>query len=320
MRVCVTGGTGFVGARLVTALRVRDMDVVVTTRRHDASTSGAEKFVVDLTDDTASLTGLFTGVSVVFHCAGEIKREQSMRQLHVLGTGRLLAAVRARLLQEQTPLHWVQLSSVGAYGSTRKPCEVREINETTASAPKGEYEITKTLADEMLVAFAETEPLFSYTIVRPTNIIAEDMPNRSLRQLIGAVRRGHFFYIGNTPSISTYVHVEDVVAALVLCGFVPGSRNQTFIVSNDCPLSDVIDSITSASERAPIRRRLPEWVVRVAACLMSRLPRFPLTAERINALVSRTSYSNGKIRAIGFCPVHAIPETIGRFANAWLKR
>ena len=50
------------------------------------------------------------GATVLFHCAGEVRREQAMHALHVDGSRKLAEAAAGRVRR------WVQLSSVGAYG------------------------------------------------------------------------------------------------------------------------------------------------------------------------------------------------------------
>ena len=43
------------------------------------------------------------------------------------------------------------------------------------------------------------------------------MTNRSLAQMTEMIRRGLFFYVGRDALVN-YFHVDDVVAALLLCG------------------------------------------------------------------------------------------------------
>src|SRR5688572_24199991 len=110
--VAVTGGTGFVGRRLVRELVARG-DAVRVLTRDAARAAGLPPSVQVCAGDLASGTvpGAFLeGVEVLFHLAGEIKRPAAMRSLHVDGTRALAAAAAHRIKR------WVQLSSVGVYG------------------------------------------------------------------------------------------------------------------------------------------------------------------------------------------------------------
>jgi uncharacterized protein YbjT (DUF2867 family) len=86
MRIAVTGGTGFVGGRLVARLVADGHDVVVVSRRTGHP----------LADD-ADLAGAFAGCQAVVHCAG-INRElggQTYHAVHVAGTTAVIAAARS---------------------------------------------------------------------------------------------------------------------------------------------------------------------------------------------------------------------------------
>ena len=71
----VTGGTGFIGGRVVAALRERGAQVRVLVRSREAKQApgwhgdAVEKVLGDL-DDTASLARACVGVDTVLHVAG----------------------------------------------------------------------------------------------------------------------------------------------------------------------------------------------------------------------------------------------------------
>lgn len=310
--VCVTGGGGFIGRRLVGALRVLGLSPRILTRQKPDSDINSLYFVGDLVDGHSSLAGLVSGVDVVFHCAGEVKNTSLMRTLHVDGTARLLEEVRRQINASQKPVHWVQLSSVGAYGPPQGAAHSeRIVVETTPCVPVGEYEITKTLSDQLVEKFAETEPLFSFCILRPSNVVGPTMSNQSLRALVRMIEKRIFFYIGSRHSVATYVHVDDVVAALVLCGTHANARGQVFNLSNDCLLSEIVDAVCLNSSLPPPNLCVPEYLVRGVTKLLSSVVTIPLTQERIDALVKMTYYPTRKIeKCLGFKPDFSIPAAI----------
>jgi len=312
VRICVTGGSGFIGEQLVKQLEARGDELVLLTRTAKANAPHRQYFVADLVDQALSLAGLLDGVSVIYHCAGEIKNPALMQGLHVDGTARLLAAVEQHIKATQQPIHWVQLSSVGAYGSSVGAAhDVRVVTEATLTAPQGEYEKTKTVSDELVMAFAANKPLFSYTILRPSNVIGSSMTNQSLRALVGMIKKGRFFYIGSRLAVATYIHVEDVVAALLLCGEDDRAKREIFNLSNDCPLSDMVDAVAQASGIASPKLCVPEQPLRILVKLITKMGRSPLTQARIDALVRRTYYPATKIKEVlGFVPQQAIPRVV----------
>jgi len=309
---CVTGGAGFIGRILAENLLKSGVSTRLLTRRKAGRKERYSYFEGDLTDENSSLKGLMDGVDVVFHCAGEVINDRLMRILHVDGTKHLLDEVRAQIEIAGKPLHWVQLSSVGTYGPPQGPARSqRVVDETTPQIPCGEYEVTKTIADELVREFAKSEPLFTYSILRPSNVIGPTMTNQSLRAMIKMVKKKLFFYIGSRSAIATYIHVNDVVDALMLCGIDPRAHGQIFNLSNDCELSEIVNAIAIASKLPVPNICIPEAPLRLIVRFLSMFITTPLTQERIDALVKRTHYSTEHIeKTLGFVPKYPIPASI----------
>lgn len=312
MKIFVTGASGFIGRRLVNALSLEGHDVSVLTRRSGCLfPKGVRAVSGDLTSVDYSFDQLLDGCEVVYHCAGEIQNETEMRALHVDGTQRLLQATQRAAQQKRRAIHWVQLSSVGAYGPPQGAANVeRTVTEDTPTQPFGEYEMTKTESDALVVKASENG-LISYSIVRPSNVFGADMSNNSLRSLGGMIRRGVFFYIGRPGAIATYVHVDDVVEVLRICGSDIRAKGKIFNISNDCFLEEMIEGIaTSLMVKCP-RLRFPEPFIRLVSRITSKFPKNPLSQKRIDALVSRTRYPSHKLaRELGFCPRMFVPNAI----------
>lgn len=321
MKVLVTGGSGFIGRRLVDALCKGGSEVRVVSRRADCLLpDGVQVVTCDLASEEGRLDRAIEGCEAVFHCAGEIRDASAMERLHVGGTQRLLEAAQKEAEQKGKALHWVQLSSVGAYG--HPPQDVnrdRVVTEETPPQPMGVYEVTKTRSDE-LVAQAGKSGWLTCSIVRPSNVFGGDMPDPSLRKLGTMVRKGLFFYIGRPGAVATWVHVDDVVEVLRLCGTDPRALGKTFNVSNDCLLEEMVEGIASALKVRRPWLRLPEPFVRTAVRAAGLVAKVPLTQEGINGMVRRTRYPYRKLeQELGFAPRISVPETIGAVVLAKLN-
>ena len=316
MIVAVTGGSGFIGAALVRRLLERGHTVRVLSRRGVASgcalvtgEDNLQLFRGDLLDPDGDFKAFVEGADVLYHCAGEIRDPALMPPLHVEGTKRLVAAAAGHVG------HWVQLSSVGAYGSRQTGI----VTEETPTAPVGVYETTKTIADE-LVAAAAGRNAFRCTIVRPSNVIAPSMPNRSVFQLIAAIHRGRFVFIGKPGGVANYIHLDNVVEALLLAGDIAPAALAVYNVSDACSFEQFVSDVCGALRCPQPRLRIPKWGAEAVASMFGAIPGFPLTPSRVRALTTRTIYATSKIEAeLHYMPLISMREAVTQMATAWLS-
>jgi len=305
--VAITGGTGFIGKHLIARHSARGDEVRYLTRKAPAQAiAGATAIIGDLSV-VDSLRPLVQGADVLYHCAAELHDVERMNDTNVLGTKNLLVAAQGEVKR------WVQLSSTGVYGSK----SVQDVNEDTPINPANAYEQSKAAADE-LVYQAMTEGWLQGVILRPSNVYGVDMPNQSLFQLINMIKRGWFFFIGEKGAIANYIHVENVVDALVLCGTAPLPANaRTYIVSDYRNLEDFVAIIAGALAVNCPSKRMPELFVRLIAHLSDYLPRFPLRPSRIDALTYRHHYQTEKIESeLGYQRQISMEEGITELARS----
>ncbi|WP_422671739.1 NAD-dependent epimerase/dehydratase family protein [Candidatus Methylopumilus planktonicus] len=321
-RACVSGGSGFIGAKLVEKLISQGFSVRVLTRNsRSIFPEGVEIFCADLTSPTCILKSFFSGCDIFFHCAGELNNSMNMSTLHEDGIQRLLKAFSDEKDLTSRRMHWVQLSSAGVYGKLiNHPAKVRKISELSRIHPFAEYEVTKAKADNLLLEAAKSSK-FTFSILRPTTIVGLDMSNQSFRHLVESIIKRNFFYIGSINSLSNYIHVDDVVSLLLLCSRSSKATNQIFNLSNDCKLSDIVLSLSLYKKIKHTNTIVPEWLVRFIVFITPSFFNLPLTQKRIDALVSKTHYSNSKIkRILKFSPKRFIPEFAVEYFKATCEK
>jgi len=317
-RCFVTGGSGFIGRKLIDVLVRQGYAVRVLTRHKNRGFPVGVRVVLgDLASVGCHLSESLEGCTVIFHCAGEVRDVAAMRSLHIDGTKFLIQAVLKEAERRKQSIHWVQLSSVGAYGPIQGMAHAeRIVTEDTPVHPVGEYEITKTISDE-LVLDAGKNGLLSCSIVRPSNVIGANMSNQSLYSLGRMVEKGLFFYIGPPGAIATYIHVDDVVEVLIRCSVDPRAKGKTFNISNDCLLEEMIEGMAKSLGVTCPKLRVPVSLARVIARAASKIVPIPLTQGRINALVARTRYPYSKLeRELNFSPSISISHAIGEVVLA----
>lgn len=288
MTIAVTGGTGFIGKRLVAALLARGHTVHVLSRKPvpDKVAQGLRWIQGDLTEPRIP-AGFLDGVDILFHCAGEISDPVRMHELHVTGTQRLVAAATGRIAR------WVQLSSTGAYG----PRRTGSVWETSPLQPVGTYETTKVASDHLVTQAADSGA-FLYSILRPSIVYGPGMPNQSLFAMMRIIEKGYFFFIGKPGASANYIHVDNVVDGLLACGFNSAASAQVFNLSDHCVMEEFVCLLASSLGAPMPSLRLPELPVRVLTRVLERLPGWPLTSSRVDAMTTSVSYPITKIEKL----------------------
>jgi nucleoside-diphosphate-sugar epimerase len=313
MIAAVTGGTGFIGKKLISRLIAQGDEVRLLTRKAPISTLEKGKlksYNYDLlTASSAELENFLDGVEVLYHCAGQISDMSLMRALHVQATRRLAEAATGRIRR------WVQLSSVGVYG----PVSSGIITENTTLSPRGEYEITKA-ESELLVAQIAKTGSFEYTVLRPSNVYGAGMTNRSLYGLIAAIQRRLFFFIGKYGASANYIHVDNVAEAMLLCGALSQAAGQTYNLSDHRVMESFIGAIAERLGLDSTRMRLPESLIRMFLNLYRVLPAMPLSEARVDALTGRAIYSSEKIcRQLGYRHLVSMEDGINDLVDYWRR-
>jgi len=284
---CVTGGSGFIGKKLVKRLLTEGYRVRVLTRCNRMNfSSNIEIFIGDISQEIADYSAFFDGADLLFHCAGQLHDGSQLIKTNIGGVEKLIVAAEKKVRR------WVQLSSVGVYGSNNA-CTV---SEDTTINPSNVYEFSKAEADRLVIN-AASNGAFECTIVRPSNVFGVGMPNTSLIQLAEVIRRQWFFFIGPEGSSANYIPVENVVDALMLCATHSNAANKIYNISDWMAMEEFIAAVAIAQGVPVPRRRFPLGPVRVLSRIAGCIPGSPLTISRVDALTGRTRYPCDRIEA-----------------------
>jgi nucleoside-diphosphate-sugar epimerase len=310
MEIAITGGTGFIGRALALRhLAAGDTVRVLSRRNRTGFPDAVRLYSGDLAsaDNSALLSQFVDCADVMYHCAGEITHASRMRSLHVDGTSRLIRAASGRIG------HWVQLSSVGAYGPYRSGV----VTEETPVRPAGAYETSKADSDQA-VQQASERGAFSCTILRPSIVFGPRMTNHSLRQMAAMIDRGLFFFIGPKGASANYIVLDNVIEALVRCGRMAAAKGRVYNVSDHRAIEEFAAAMADALGKPCPRLRVPEGLARLAAGTLGKLPGFPLTESRVAALTTRAVYPSSRIeRELGYAHAVTMEDALSLLVGSW---
>ncbi|SEA99641.1 NAD-dependent epimerase/dehydratase family protein [Pedobacter hartonius] len=313
MKIAITGATGFIGKKLVMKHLEMGDDVQIMSRKKRSDLDFPELVKVhhlDLMDQHEKLISFVEGIDVLYHCAAEIKDESKMFQVNVQGTKNLLDAAKGRLK------HWVQLSSTGVYGHILSG----EVFETQKIDPMNTYERSKVAADN-LVIYAGLNNFFTYGILRPSNVFGPEMSNQSLFQLVRALDKGMFFFIGPKGANANYVPVDNVVQALILVGRDKRANGRIYNISDTRTIEEFIAQAAKCLGKAVPKLRVPLFLMKGLGLIGNMIPGSPLTTGRVDALSTRVRYDIGTIeKELDYTPVVTMEQVIEDLVEAYRRR
>ncbi|WP_437185829.1 NAD-dependent epimerase/dehydratase family protein [Planctomicrobium sp. SH668] len=237
----VTGGTGFLGRRLIKLLVDRDVNVRCLVRESSdlsAVTSGLTqsqleriRFVTGDLENRSSIEPALENVDVVYHLAAALNGSCSTMFLNtVIPTrGLMEAAADAQVGR------FVLVSSMGVYG-TATVKRWQTLDESTPVDPSPEerdaYSFSKVRQEQIAWQIREKRGL-PLVVVRPGVIYG---PGRSLLTSRVGLSLGPFFIRMGGGQLLPYTHVENCASAIMEAGLTPGIEGEVFnVVDDDLP-------------------------------------------------------------------------------------
>ena len=212
--VLVTGGTGFLGRRLVERLlsENRRVTVLARTPAPELEALGAT-FIRASLDDPAAIQAACAGISTVYHVAAKVGvwgRYEDFFRTNVLGTRALLEGCRRHGVK-----HFVYTSSPSVVYTGYDISGDDESLPLTTSCPSP-YPLTKAIAEREVLA-ANT-PSLRTAALRPHLIWGVGDPHLVPR-LLRSARFGRLFIVGDGQNRVDMVHVENAVDAHILAEY-----------------------------------------------------------------------------------------------------
>lgn len=260
--VFVTGGTGFVGDRLVGALRARGRSVRALARPTSDRAAAAEglEWVEGDILDRDSLRRALAGCTEVFHLAAYArnwaKDPSTFSRLNVEGTRNVLRAAA-----EAGVRRIVYTSTVVVFGPTPRGVVANE--ETPRSTPRflTEYEETKSVAEtEALDLARRGVPIVA---VHPTRVYGpgKRTEGNSVSLMIDDYDRGRFPVVpGRGENVGNYAFVDDLVEGHLLA-MEKGRVGERYILGGEnSSLSGLLRLVDELTGKKHIQVGLPRTV------------------------------------------------------------
>jgi farnesol dehydrogenase len=326
MKILVTGGTGFLGRRIVSELALRhELRLLVRPKASRERFPPGVEFAPGDVTDRASLDTAMTGCDAVVHAAALVKILAPPSEFDRINLGGIENVLRAAE-EAGTVGKVVYVSSFIALGPTENG-PGRALDESAEIQDRewiNDYERTKALADRRARrAILEGAPL---NVVYPGVIYGPgEMTegNIVVRHVLDLVHKRLPALLGRPERQWNYVHVGDVAAgiAAALEKVRPGKR---YVLGGENVTQGEFYRLVEELTGVPVpKRRLPDGVARTAGALQkgwAKLRRTTpaLTPDLVEVYRHDWAYSSARAeKELGYQPRTlraGLTETI-----AWLK-
>lgn len=286
MKILVTGSSGFVGKRVVKALREKG---------HSVKEFDLDKGLDLLREkDCRKAT---KGIETVVH-AGAILDENSplLWRVNVRGTENILKAG-----SENGVERFIHLSTVGVHGE-----QSGRVNEKSPFNPVTAYEKSKAKAEKIVQEYRE---MVYVTILRPAIVLG---PNEYWKKIIGLMEKDYPL-IGNGKNKWQTIYIKDLVNAIVFCVENSEARDETLIIAEENALSleELCVELKKELGLKPKMKRIPFWLGKTLAYLYITFSSDSLlTPSHLKRLNRNREYSIEKIKKIGWKPEYSTKQAI----------
>jgi len=282
----VTGGSGFIGGKLIRRLVPEGWRVRALARSDAAaakvSALGAEPVRGDLEDRDALRAGA-AGADVVFHAAahlGEWGERSEFERINVGGTRNAVEAARAAGVP--------RFVHVGTEAGLLAGQPLVNVNEDAPLRPdsKAAYSATKAMAEQ--VVRDSNSDGFETVVVRP-RLVWGAGDTTILPALVAAVEKKRFSWIGGGGHRTSTTHVDNVIEGLMLSAE-RGRPGGVYFVTDGEPVvfREFVTQLLGTQGVTPPDRNTPAPVGRAAAAISEGVWR--LLRRPGNPPVTRLAY------------------------------
>lgn len=232
VRVLVTGGTGFIGGRLVECLVLdyhADVRVLVRnfTRAPRIARFPIEMFPGDVAE-AGAVEKAVDGCEIVFHCAyGNVGSPAMQKEVTVQGTENVLEAALKREVKRV-----VHVSTVSVYGKTGDG-DLDELAPRKHSSDV--YADSKLEAEKISFEYFKNYGL-PVSVIQPTIVYGPFGGPWTLNP-INQLKSGRVILVEGGSGLCNAVYVDDVIQAMILAATRDEAVGEAFLISAEEPVT-----------------------------------------------------------------------------------
>jgi nucleoside-diphosphate-sugar epimerase len=284
MRVFITGGTGFIGGRLVERLVSEGHHITMLVRNKMLVNNDNPQISYvygDLSDYGSLLTGI-KGCEVVYHLAAYTlpwSADSAVPyEINTIGTENVLRAAKESQVQRV-----VITSTGGTMSFSEDGTKVDESYERKSDYPT-DYDKTKSDAEKVAVRFSKEG--LHVVIVNPTRVFGPGLLSKSnsLTIMISGYIKGKWRIIpGNGKPLGNYVFIDDVVDGIILAQEKGRSGERYILGGENLSFRELFHQISEVSGKRYHLFMIPVMVLKIFIFISAQVSRITGKAPLITS-------------------------------------
>ena len=293
-RALITGSSGFIGQKLVSAIDKEKYSIHVISRNREP---GLETTICDfqfnlIPDD------VMNGTDIVFHLAGvahdSIMHYEEYFEINVKASSRL-----AELAAISGVKRFIYISSVKSGGVGDNGLCITELEQVE---PEGAYGRTKLKAELALLEIGHRTGMH-VTIIRPSLVYGPNAKG-NLRQMMSGISNGWFPPLPKINNKRSMVHIDDVVRAILFVATSDKTKGEIFNVTDGEPHSsrEIYEVMCTILGKSIPRWSLPKFLFKFLGFFS------PTLKQKLVKLFGDECYSSDKLQSIGFKTKRTLKE------------
>ena len=305
MKIAITGGSGFIGTRLIEVLKADGHECVIIDIVH--------KDPIDILNQD-KLNAACAGCDAIYHLAAAHRDDIFPRSIYYetngKGTQNVIAAA-----EENDIKRIIFTSTIAVYGLNRGSPD-----ETLEPAPFNDYGKSKLEAEKHLEAWAKKDSARVATITRPVVVFGEN--NRgNVHTLIEQISKGRFIMIGDGENEKSMAYVGNVVDFLKHClNEKPGCEIYNYADKPDFSTNELTDVIYRSLGLKKPGFALPYSLGLGAGYMFDVVARIsgkqlPISSVRVQKFCADTTAQAEKCLKTGFTPQYTLAEGVECMIN-----
>ncbi len=227
--------------------------------------------------------------NVIINCIGENSNESKMQYINI----DLMKVISDQIINYKKKKIFIHLSTCGVYGSL----ESDKISENTKPNPVTFYSKSKLIGEDILIQKFKDKKI-KLIILRPSQVMGNNMRNTSLKKLNHYLKRGLFFYIKNKESIFSYIFANDLIIAINKILNKSNLNNQIYNISNYIKYKDLVSILQKKQKKKYLIFNVSPFIIKSLIYFFDKILKIklPINEKTLYSLITKKIFLSSKIR------------------------